>query len=69
MASHQCPVTGCTRRVQSTKLLCSQHWALVSARTGQQVYATYRKAPLGPKHLAAMKQAIAEANAAVGVRS
>jgi hypothetical protein len=42
MAEHVCPAVGCDVLVPASKLACPTHWALVSPRTQQRVYQTWR---------------------------
>ncbi len=60
MSSHVCPIIGCNALVPGTKLMCVKHWRSVSRETGAELYNAYRLAPRTPRHVAAMKAAIAE---------
>ena len=61
--THECPKTGCQRRVNRSQLACPRHWALVSRPTQRMVYTAYRSGDFGA-HAAAMADAIDEMNEA-----
>lgn len=63
-ATHPCPKTGCTLRVNRNLLACRTHWALVSTATQREVYAAYRSRRKDlMRHVRAVQQAVEEMNA------
>jgi hypothetical protein len=58
MNHHKCPISGCDRQVPHHRLMCPLHWRCVPKGLADAVYRTWRKAPGGPLHQAAMRGAI-----------
>jgi len=56
---HKCPVKGCEIQVSQSKLMCGTHWRVVPRGIGAEVYASFREARGGIRHMGAMKAAIA----------
>lgn len=62
--THECPGTGCTRRVAHGKLACRAHWFMIPRRLRDAVWDAYRfGAGAGsPAHRQAMADAIEALN-------
>jgi len=64
-AAHDCPATGCTRRVGRGMLLCRPHWFMVPKALRDAVWDAYAGG-LGagsPAHLEAVSAAVEAVNA------
>lgn len=57
MATHQCPVNGCSVVIAKTFAMCRRHWRLVPGPLQEAVWTAYRNAPETPAHFAALKAA------------
>lgn len=64
--THTCPAPGCTRQVARRKLMCFDHWRLVSAPTQQAVLLAYHTLPGGEDHRVAIYRAIREVSRKLG---
>jgi hypothetical protein len=63
--SHECPKTGCDKRVAYEMLACSAHWYSVPKPLRAAVWRTYKdNGPGSPEHTAAICAAIRAMNRA-----
>jgi len=63
MSEHRCPVRGCTIMVPVHRLMCLAHWKDVDRPLREEVYAAYNEQPGSPRHVAAVRAAIANVEA------
>lgn len=54
---HKCPYPSCNTSVPHAMFACSPHWYLLPDDKRAAIWRGYRKQPLGPEHLAAMRAA------------
>jgi len=60
--AHKCPVANCQKSVSHDKLMCGQHWYLVTKPTRSKLWSAYADgAGQGtPEHIAAMLACVRE---------
>jgi hypothetical protein len=63
--AHDCPATGCTRRVGQRMVMCRPHWFLIPEALRDAVWDAYagRLGAGSPEHARAVTAAIAAVNA------
>jgi len=63
-----CPIPGCGRQIDPSRLMCRRHWYTVPKELRDQVWATWRsgQAAFSREHRDAVSRAIAVVRAAAG---
>lgn len=41
--THECPITGCEKRVQAHRLMCGYHWHLVGPNLQSRLYRAWNR--------------------------
>lgn len=69
--AHDCPATGCTRRVARHQLMCRPHWYMVPKPLRDAVYDAYGNGLRAgsPAHRAAVLDAIGAVNARLAAQA